>query len=170
MHTPKCYSIHILLVLFIFKYFHYKIRSSQRKYGGIDTFWNFALRRLCLKQLYIWGWSQKKCTRWQNCVNNDAIFPAISAVALETFWKLVKCISSPEVCARGKDRALKWRLFVSQVPWLMTISARTSKLKYYAGKLQRRSTVRWWKCVVWKLLIEAQFHAGLSAFVREVWA
>jgi len=24
-----------------------------------------------------------------------------------------------------------------------------------------------WKCVVWKLLAEAQFHAGLSAFVRE---
>ena len=98
------------------------------------------------------GWSQKKCTRWQHCANNDAICPAISAFVLENFWKLVQCILSREVCARGNDRALKWRLFVSQVPWLMTISARTLKLKHYAGKLQRRSTVRWWKCVVWKLL------------------
>ena len=57
-----------------------------------------------------------KCTRCKHCINNDAICPAISAVALENFWKLVQCISSPEVCARGKDRALKWRLFVSQVP------------------------------------------------------
>ena len=68
--------------------------------------------------------------------------PAISAVALENFWKLVQCILSPELCARGNDRALKWRLFVSQVPWLMTISERTSKLKYYAGKLQWSPTVR----------------------------
>jgi len=42
--------------------------------------------------------------------------PAISAVALENFWKLVQFILSPEVCAHGSDRALKWRLFVSQVP------------------------------------------------------
>jgi len=62
------------------------------------------------------GRSQKKCTRWQHCVNNDAICPTISAVALENSWKLVQCILSPEVCARGNDRALKWRLFVSQVP------------------------------------------------------
>ena len=120
--------------------------------------------------MYIGGWSQKKCTRWQHCVNNDAICPAISAVVLENLWKLVECNLSPELCARGNDRALKWWLFISQVPWLMTISARTSKLKHYAGKLQWRSTVRWWKCVVWKLLTEAQFHAGLSAFVREGWA
>ena len=62
------------------------------------------------------GWSQKKCTRWQHCVSNEAIFPAISAVVLENFWKLVQCNLSPEVCALGNDRALKWRLFVSRVP------------------------------------------------------
>ena len=89
--------------------------------------------------IYTRGWSQKKCTRWQHCVNNDAICPAISAVVLENFWKLVQYNWSPEVCARGNDRALKWRLFVSQVPSLMAISARTSKLKHYAGKLQRIS-------------------------------
>ena len=50
------------------------------------------------------------------------------------------------------------------------ISARTSKLKHYAGKLQRSTTVCWWKCVVWKLLTEAQFHAGFNAFVLEGWA
>jgi hypothetical protein len=40
------------------------------------------------------------------------------------------------VCARGNNRALNWWLFVSQVPWLMTISEHTSKLQYYAGKLR----------------------------------
>jgi len=35
----------------------------------------------------------------------------------------VRCNLSLGVCALGNDRALKWRLFVSQVPRLMTISA-----------------------------------------------
>jgi len=100
------------------------------------------------------GWSQNKCTCWQHCVSNDAICPAISSVVLENFRQLVQCSLSLEVCALENDRALKWRLFVSEVPWLMTINARTSKLKYY----------------LWKLLTEAQFHAGLNAFVREGWA
>ena len=120
--------------------------------------------------MYVRGWSQKKCTRWQHCVSNDAIFPTISAVVLQNFRQLGQCNLSPGVCALGNDRALKLRLFMSQVPRLLTISAHTSKLKHYAGKLQRRSTVRRWKCVVWKLLTEAQFHAGLNTFVREGWA
>jgi len=62
---------------------------------------------------FIRWWSQTKCTRWQHCVSNDAIFPAISTVVLENFWQLVQCNLSLEVCALGNDRALKWRLFVS---------------------------------------------------------
>jgi hypothetical protein len=83
-----------------------------------------------LGHMHIRGWSQKKCTHWQHCVNNEAICPAISSVVLENFWKLVQCSLSPEVCAHGNDRALKWWLFVSQVPWLITISACTSKSTY----------------------------------------
>ena len=115
------------------------------------------------------GWSQKICTHWQHCISNDAIFPTISAVVLENFRQLVQCNLFSGVCALGNNRALKLWLFMSQVPRLMTISARTSKLKHYARKLQQRSAVRWWKCVVWKLLTEAKFHTGLNAFVREGW-
>ena len=65
------------------------------------------------------GWSQKKCTRWQHCVSNDAIFPAISVVVLENFRQLVQCNLSPGVCALGNERELKWRPFVPQVPRLV---------------------------------------------------
>jgi hypothetical protein len=44
--------------------------------------------------LNTWAISKEMHT-WQHCVNNDAIFPAISAVLLQNFWKLVQCILSP---------------------------------------------------------------------------
>ena len=112
--------------------------------------WYFSTFYMGLDCVMIWslynihGWSQKKCTRWQHCVNNDAICPAISGILLENFWKLVQCNLSLEVCARGKNRAMKWRLFVSQVPWLMTISALTSQLEHYVAKLQRISAKSGW--------------------------
>ena len=110
--------------------------------------WYFSTFYMGLDCVMIWslynihGWSQKKCTRWQHCVNNDAICPAISGILLENFWKLVQCKWSTEVCVRGNDRALKWRLFVSQVPWLMTISA-FIKIETLRGETPTNFCKRW---------------------------
>jgi len=41
------------------------------------------------------------------------------------------------------------------------------KIEVLRGKTPMEFHSSQWKCVVWKLLTEAQFPAGLSAFMRE---